>query len=47
MLTTTARTTTTITGPPTAPAETPFSFAFGVGIVLNISFVITEAVGDY
>jgi len=27
--------------------KTPFSFAFGVGIVLNISFVIAETVGGY
>ena len=27
--------------------ETPFSFAFGVGIALNSSFVIAEAVGGY
>jgi len=27
--------------------KTPFSFAFGVGIILNISFVIAETVGGY
>ena len=27
--------------------ETPFSFAFGMGIVLNISFVVAEVVGGY
>ena len=27
--------------------ETPFSLAFGVGIVLNLSFVVAEAVGGY
>ena len=28
-------------------ADTPFSFAFGIGIVLNISFVIAEAIGGF